>query len=322
MSPITDDEQVDELKQRRTARGSRSARKPPAPRVSSADPARDLLDGLITNGAPEVEPAVVDSPADAAPAPPARAHQTARKPDPPAGPEVTQADTGGEKIDELIRRVKEGTPAADETATQRRRPKGTADLPPGVVPQRSRRRTRARPSKSHKTRLIGSVATAAVVGISLLVVSLAGTSGRPHTAGSVATSTSKTQSSAAFGSGLTRAIAALGPELGLLARRAATATNAARAHHKAARRRPARSHTKTRRRTRRLPRRSAHTAPASSTQTATTVQSPTYTTTSPTPVTPSPSPVTATHPTTSTSRSSGPTGSNPLGGIGSCVQGC
>jgi hypothetical protein len=32
--------------------------------------------------------------------------------------------------------------------------------------------------------------------------------------------------------------------------------------------------------------------------------------------------VSATHSTTSSNRSSGPTGSNPLGGIGSCVKGC
>jgi hypothetical protein len=38
--------------------------------------------------------------------------------------------------------------------------------------------------------------------------------------------------------------------------------------------------------------------------------------------TPSQSSAPATHSTTSSTHSSGPTGSNPLGGIGSCVTGC
>jgi hypothetical protein len=50
MSPITDDEHVNELKERRRARESRpgSTRAAPA-RIPSAEPARDLLGGLITN---------------------------------------------------------------------------------------------------------------------------------------------------------------------------------------------------------------------------------------------------------------------------------
>jgi hypothetical protein len=329
MPPITHDEQVDELKQRRTARGSRSPRKSEAPpRSSSAEPARDLLGGLITNGAPEVEQPVVDGPPDAAHATPAPARETAPPPDRPTSQEVTETDVGGEKIDELIRRVKEGTPAdADETMPQRRRPKGTADLSPSAMPRRSQRRTRhtvrsrRRPSSSRRALLIGCVATMAAVGISFLVVSLSGNSGRPRPVGSVVRSTPTTESSAAFGSDLTRSIAALGPELGRIARRAATATHTTRTRHKVARRHPSRRRPKTARHIRRSAQQPIVTASASP-QTVTTVQSQTYTSASPPVVAPSQTAVSATHSTTSSTRSSGPTGSSPLGGIGSCVKGC
>ncbi len=142
MSPITDDEQVDELKERRRARESRprSNRDAP-PRVPSAEPARDLLGGLITNGSPvgdEDRPPGAQDGADGVPAP---AREATSAPDSPGGRAEPAAQVGGEKIDELIRRVKEGTPADADAATtiHQRRPKGTADLPPSPASRSAKR---------------------------------------------------------------------------------------------------------------------------------------------------------------------------------------
>jgi len=328
MSPITDDDHVDELKERRRARESRPGLKRAAPaRIPSAEPARDLLGGLITS-APEGDEdhsAGAQSAKDVAPGPAREATSV------DSGDDRAEATdrVGGEKIDELIRRVKEGTPAdADAAATiQRRRPKGTADLSPAAAPRRGRRRNRpttplrSRAPRTRRTRFLGIAATIVVVGSAALLITLSGGSDRLSPARSDTSSPSTVGFFGAFGA-LHSTIAALGPELQPFAQRAVRAARTSRSRHTSARRRRTGSHVKAARHTRRASRQPTRAAPVSSPSTATTVQTQTYAPASPPAGTTSQTPVSATHSTTSSTRSSGPTGSNPLGGIGACVKGC
>jgi hypothetical protein len=330
MSPITDDDHVDELKERRRARQSRPTLERPAPaRIPSAEPARDLLGGLITSASPdgdEDRSAGAQDATDVAPGPAREAISV------DSGDDRAEATdrVGGEKIDELIRRVKEGTPADSDAATtiQQRRPKGTADLSPAAAPRRRHGRTRTttparpRPPRTQRTRFFGIAATIVIVGSAGLLITLSGGSDRLSPARSDTSSTLTAGSPfGAFGA-LNGAIAALGPELQPFAQRAVRAARTSRLRRTSAHRRRTRSHVKAARHTRRASRRPTRPAPASSPSTATTVQTQTYAPASPPAPTTSQTPASATHSTTSSTRSSGPSGSNPLGGIGACVKGC
>lgn len=329
MSPITDDDHVDELKERRKARQSRPGLKRPAPaRIPSAEPARDLLGGLITSASPngdEDRSAGAQDATDVAPGPTREATSVN------SGEDRAEATdrVGGEKIDELIRRVKEGTPADSDAATtiQQRRPKGTADLSPEAAPRRGHGRTRtttaARPRapRTRRTRFLGIAATIVIVGSAGLLITLSGGSDRLSPARSDTSSTSTAGSIGAFGA-LNGAIAAIGPELQPFAQRAVRAARTSRLRRTSAHRRRTRSRVKAARHTRRASRRPTRPATASSPSTATTVQTQTYAPASPPAPTTSQTPVSATHSTTSSTRPSGPSGSNPLGGIGACVKGC
>jgi hypothetical protein len=331
MSPITDDEHVDELKERRKARESRpGSRRAAPPRIPSAEPARDLLGGLITSGSPERDDNRSAGAQDAADGarPPTR--DATSEPDARGERAESTAPVGGEKIDELIRRVKEGTPADADAATtiEQRRPKGTADLSPAAAPRHRRRPTRqTTPSRGQaprrrRTRLLGIAATLVVAGIAVLVVTLSSGPSRLNPGRSDSPPTSTTGFLTAFGGELNTTIAALGPELQPFTRQAVSATRAARRRHVAARRRPSHPHVKVAHHIRRGPRQQTRAVAASSPSTATTVQTQTYAP-PPSPVsTTSQTPVSATHSTTTSTRPSGPSGSNPLGGIGSCVKGC
>jgi len=330
MSPITDDEQVDELKERRRARDSRPGLKRAPVRIPSAEPARDLLGGLITSGSPagdESHPADVPDAEDGAPAP---ARAATRESDARGERAEATNPVGGEKIDELIRRVKEGTPSDADGATtiERRRPKGTADLSPAAAPRRRRRPARqTTPShgptpKRRRTRLLGIAATVVVAGTAVLLVSLSSRPSRLNPAPSHTSPTSTTGFLTAFGRELNSTIAALGPELQPFARQAVSAARAARRRHVAARRRPSRPHVEVAHHIRRAPRQQTRAVPVSAPSTATTVQTQTYAPPSSPVSTTSQTPVSATHQTTSSTQPSGPSGSNPLGGIGSCVKGC
>jgi hypothetical protein len=331
MSPITDDEQVDELKERRKARESRPGLKRPAPvRIPSAEPARDLLGGLITSGSSEGDDNRSAGDQDAADVAPPPTRAATSEPDAREERAGSTAPVGGEKIDELIRRVKEGTPADADVATtiQRRRPKGTADLSPAAAPRRRRRPARqTTPSRGQaprrrRARLLGIVATLVVAGTAVLVVTLSSGPGRLNPARSDSSPTSTTGFLTAFGGELNSTIAALGPELQPFARQAVSAARAARRRHVAAHRRPSHPHVKVPHRIRRAPRKQTRAVPASSPSTATTVQTQTYAPPPSPASTTSQTPVSATHSTTSNTHPSGPSGSNPLGGIGSCVKGC
>jgi hypothetical protein len=331
MSPITDDEQVDELKERRRARESRPGVKRAAPvSIPFAEPARDLLGGLITSGSPqgdESHPAGAPEAADGAPADTREA-----TPESDCLEERAESTTPvrGEKIDELIRRVKEGTPADTEGATtiERRRPKGTADLSPASAPRRRRRPTRQTvPSRGQaprrrRTRLLGIAVTLIVAGTAALVVTLSSGTDRLTPARSNSSPASTTGLFMAFSGTLNSTIAALGPELQPFARQAVSAARASRRRHIAARRRPSRPRVKVTHRVRRAPRKQSRAVSVSAPSTATTAQTQTYVPPSSPVSTTSQTPVSASHSTTSSTHPSGPSGSNPLGGIGSCVKGC
>jgi hypothetical protein len=331
MSPITDDEHVDELKERRRARETRpGSRRATPPRIPSAEPARDLLGGLITNGSPVGDEDRLAGAQDATHGSPSSAREPTLESDSSGERAVSTAPLGGEKIDELIRRVKEGAPADADGATtiERRRPKGTADLSPAAAPRRRRRPARQTTSSRgqaawrRRTRLLGIAATLVVAGTAVLVVTLSSGSGRLRPARTDSSPTSTTGFFTAFDRELNSTIAALGPELQPFARQAVSAGRATRRLHVAARRRPSQRHVKVTRHIRRAPRQQTRAVAASSPSTATTVQTQTYAP-PPSPVsTTSQTPVSATHSTTSSTRPSGPSGSNPLGGIGSCVKGC
>jgi hypothetical protein len=255
MPPITD-EQTDELKARRLRR--EAGRAPAAANGSTsaggqpADAARDLLRGLITDGTRPDDEASATMQAgggDEAAVPASRDGN-----DRLASDGAPKAHGEGEKIDELIRRVKENTAGAglDASGTlQQRRPKGTADLSRDATMSRAAARRRASAAKLRGTDLAPTTtkhrrvlaATVLLVGIAILVATLAGTGGTSVPRG-VDSSMRHSQGAAArpgvFGGALDATIAAVGAELRAAARHAATSARAASNRHEA-KRRPIRS---------------------------------------------------------------------------------
>jgi len=338
MSSLTD-EHIDELKARRQRRQGRQA-PPPANGATpsgaqSAEAARDLLRGLITNDGQHSEEAPAATHAGIADEPHPRAHERDGDSDSRIAGVEAQARNDGEKIDELIRRVKEGTPAtgADASSTiQQRRPKGTADLSPDAAPRRRAARPRVlgtdRPPHSdagskRNTRPWRVAATVLVAGTAVLLIMLGSVGGHD---GPVSSSTSSSRLAVARpGSfaGLRATIAAVAPQLQAVARRAAAAAQAERAR-RAAKRRLARSHASVKRSTHQTPPEQSRPVVESSPPVTTAPQTQTY---APAPApaparSPSQPSATPQTPATNRSRPAGATGSDPLGGIGSCVKGC
>ena len=339
MSSITD-EHTDELKARRQRRQAGQA--PPATNgetassAQSADAARDLLRGLITDGAQHNEEAPAARDTDRGDEPRTSAREQNSYCDPRGAAGGAKARREGEEIDELIRRVKESMlgAAADASSTiQQRRPKGTADLSPdAAAPRRrgARRRVlatnkppRSEAASKRTTRRWGATAAVLVAGIAGLLITLS--AGGHAAPGAVDTSASSARLPAArpeaFGGALHAAIAAIAPGLQAIARRAAEAANAARARQRA--RRPhSRLHTSATRPRNQTPPVQSRTVAESSPPPTTAPQTQTST--------PAPTPARSTYETpatpqtsaTSSSQPAGPAGSDPLGGIGACVKGC
>jgi hypothetical protein len=336
MPPITD-EQTDELKARRQRR--RGRQEPPAVNggtpagAQSAGAARDLLRGLITDGAPGSEEgsAASDPGNESKPA----VSVSTEGEDRTASESAPTTSRGGEAIDELIRRVKDNAAGATvETSSTlaQRRPKGTADLARDAATSRAAARRRAPKTELRSTDVAPTprkhrraVASMVLVGgVAVLLVTLAGTGGTgvPRRLDS---STARSRLAAArsdyFGGALQATIAAIAPELGAVARRAASSARATATPHVAKHRqnRSRGTHARSKHRAavvRRAP--VTNSPPASTTgsqtQTSTATQAP-ASTASQTSATSQPS-------ATSSSRPAGPIGAGPLGGIGSCVKGC
>jgi hypothetical protein len=335
MPPIIN-EQTDELKARRQRRKGRQ--EPPAVNGGtpaggqSAGAARDLLRGLITDGAPRNEEGSAASGPGSESKPAVSA--SGEPEDRTASESAPTTSRGGEAIDELIRRVKDNAAGAAVEASstlQQRRPKGTADLARDAVTSRAARRrpsetelrsTDVAPTPKKRRRVVGAIVL--LGGIAVLLVTLAGTGGTSvprRLDSSTASSRLAAARSGDLGGALQATIAAIAPELRAVARRAASSARAA-ASRRGAKRRQIRSRAGRARSKHRVAvvRRApvTNSPPPSTTgtqtQTSTAAQAP-ASTASQTSATSQPS-------AKSSSRPAGPTGSDPLGGIGSCVKGC
>jgi hypothetical protein len=331
MSSTTGDH-INEFEARRLKREARRAasngdEKPPR-RPVSAEQARNLFGGLITNGS---EPdANSTAPADNANG--AATQTNGKRPDGVAsgahGGSPTVASWSGEGVDDLVRRVKAGaqTAAADAaTVTRQRRPTGTADLAPDAAtrkraPELARRRAGEAAARSDalKRRVTRALAAAVVlIAVVVLAPSFGSAGGRraatTHGA-SLSSAALARPSVAGFGDALRTTAAAVDRELQATARRATARVKHARPatkHHRVRPRRPA-AHT-------RQATSSGATPPA-------TVQSSSTTSSQTQNYAPPPSAGSGQGSTAGASSSSsqpaGPTNAGPLGGIGSCVKGC
>jgi hypothetical protein len=334
MPPIIN-EQTDELKARRQRRKAGQA--PPAvngstPAGQSAGAARDLLRGLITDGArrdeersPASDPGSESKPAAAA---------NPEREDRIASESAPRTPREGEAIDDLIRRVKDSAAGAAVEASstlQQRRPKGTADLARDAATSSAPARRRAAKTELRSkgvapTRKKHRRAVAAMVllaGIAILMVTLADTGGTNvprRLDSSIANARLAAARSGDFGA-LQATIAAIAPELRAVARRAASSARAA-ATRQGAKRRQIRSratHARSKHRAKAFQRAPVtNSAPPSTTGTQTQAS-----TAAPAPAsTASQTSATSQPSATSSSRQAGPIGAGPLGGIGSCVKGC
>jgi hypothetical protein len=335
MPPIID-EQTDELKARRQRRKAGQA--PPAvngstPLGQSAGAARDLLRGLITDGArrDEQRPAATDAGSvskAAGPANPERVDRIASE-SPPSTPRE------GEAIDELIRRVKDSAAGAAIEASstlERRRPKGTADLTRDTATTRAAARRRAPETElrsasvapTHRKHRRIAATMVLLTGIAVLLVTLAGTGGTSvprRLDPSIASSQLAAARSGDFGGALEATIAAIAPELRAVARRAASSVRAAANRHgaKSSQMRSGARHARSKHQAAVVERSRATNLPSLSTagtqtQSSTAAQA-SASTAGQTSATSQPS-------DTSSSRPAGPIAAGPLGGIGSCVKGC
>ena len=330
MPPITD-EQTDELKARRQRRKGRQ--EPPAvngstPPSQSAGAARDLLRGLITDGARRDEEGsgAADPGGECKPAP-----ATVECEDRRASESAPKTSHRGEAIDELIRRVKDNAAGAavDASSTlEQRRPKGTADLARDAAtsraparrrgPETETRGTAAAPARKKRRRAVAGIVL--LSGMTIILVTLTGaggTSGRRGVASSVHSSRLAAARSGDFGRALEATIAAIAPELRAVARRAASSARASAARAKRRQIRSRTRHARSKHRAAVVQRAPVTNSPPPSTagtqtQSSTAAQAP-ASQTSATPQTSA---------TSSSSRPAGPIGAGPLGGIGSCVKGC
>ena len=335
MPPITD-EQTDELKARRLKAGRAPSvacgRREHAARAQSAGAARDLLRGLITDGARRDEQgsAATDPGRESEPAAPAKPEREDRigSESPPTTPRE------GEAIDELIRRVKDSAAGAAVEASstlQQRRPKGTADLARDAATSHAARRRRAPETELRNTdvaptpkkyRVVAAMVLLAGIAVLLVMLSSTGGTGVPRRLNSsIASSRFAAARSGDFGGALQATIAAIAPELRAVARRAASSARAAATRHGAKRRqiRSRARHARSKHRAAVVQRPPVTNSPPPSTtgtqnQTSTTAQAPASTAIQ-TSATSQPS-------DTSSSRPAGPIGAGALGGIGSCVKGC
>jgi len=146
MSSFTDEHELKARRQRRQGRQAPLPANGATPSgAQSAEAARDLLRGLITNDGQHSEETPAATHAGVGDEPHPHAPEQSADSDSRIPGVEAQARNDGEKIDELIRRVKEGTPDTDADAAstiQQRRPKGTADLSPGAAPRRRAARPR------------------------------------------------------------------------------------------------------------------------------------------------------------------------------------
>jgi hypothetical protein len=331
---------VDQLQERRKQRGERdrAARADDAAgRVHTAEAARDLFTGLIAgeeHQAQEPYERLADPVDQRAPTGvPAREHD---------------AEGGhGESVQDLVRRVREHTATAMQEASSiaPRRAPSTVDLPIDAAGAKRRQRPLrttidsrwARAVEGPKPRIPRWAVTppVAAAGLALLLVlsinALGGgrVGGPAHASSSIASLTPQEKNP--LGDAFNLTLATVAPDLDAIARSVAPGR---RAGHQ--RRQPARHQVNRSRQSsiQKHPMAVSHPSPASQSASAGAGGSGTGTGGSPASethsYTPSSSPASSTRhtsagsqtPATSSRQPAGPTGSDPLGGIGSCVSGC
>jgi hypothetical protein len=250
----------------------------------------------------------------------------------------------GERVDELVRRVKEGTSAASAEAVAsgaQRRPKGTADLAADAAAKERDRQlamsgsSRPAGAKRARIRSWGAVAFALVIGVAIITLTVDGSgSGLPGRSADLAPARRAEAGTEVFGGAVRTTIVQIGHVINA---QAVLAGAQARPPHRqqTGNRQRARSQNRSgathKHRSTAGPGRS--TSPASHAIAATSdthssaprlaTTSEAHSNTPPTTgVSTSESATSHKSSTTATSHPAGPTGSNPLGGIGSCVKGC
>ena len=336
MSSLTNDQHKDDLALRRRRKRAQSAARDdgPAPAAHSSQAARGLIGGLIT-GAPDSDKHAADPPAPPSSENPPVTLPGQVAPQRPTNSASTPA-ADQENIDQLIRRVREGIVTDGEAATDvsERRPQGTADLTadPAPVPRRrvwpvpkTREVSRPQTELKHVARYLAAAAAVVMATIALLAITL--TSDPRHAAPTGGASLSNRP---LFNTGAAQlaekrlpSVAAIRSELHSTTRQRRDTGRVSRLSH--------------RRHSARTDKRHAviSAVPSQPTATSEVAQDtsvsqssmPAQTPTAPAPAenTTQAAESTPTQSTTDNNVSSspaGPTGSNPLGGIGSCVQGC
>jgi hypothetical protein len=323
MAPVKTDSQQDDLASRRRRKEQLEAARAEslAQALQPSQPARDLLGGLIagSNGDDTQANSPSTNPKAAAPRREPEGYE-------PADRSATVAETVGERVDELIERVKADAAAAASEASgsvAQRRPTGTADRAARVALGRTGRprvAAAARPWTSlpeWRSRRSATASLCLLVGIALLAILLS-TGGEPNRPVKLEASRAGVHVARTWTSGLDRPLQSAMSQI--TADLAATVRATEARIHRTRRKRRA-SHP-----AHRSPRASdpeSHStvsgmtsagSPAAGAPAASSYRS----TTSPT----ESQPVYSQSSNTAPTRPAGPSGSNPLGGLGSCVKGC
>lgn len=310
--------------------------------LQSSQAARGLLRDVIT-GLPDQSPAGPGLDEGVAHT---RARETDRPDSPPRVPTSRSVTSEGERVDELVRRVKEGASAASAEAIAsgaHSRPKGTADLAADAAVKGSHRQLpntgspRSLLAKRPRSRWWGAAAVGLAAGLAVIVLAVDSSGSRLEGRTAAFTAARSGQAEAGtkiFGGAVRTTI--VGIDHAIKARAVLANAQARPAHRQQV---GHRQRTQSQRRsgaTRKHPsttgqgRSTSQPSPGIAATSDTHSSAPRLATASEahsntppaTGVSTSESTTSHNSSTTATSHPAGPTGSNPLGGIGSCVKGC
>lgn len=325
MAPLTTDQQRDDLATRRRRKAGRRVRAVDV--VPGAQSARGLLYGLITGNDAVADPAAgpVDAAHNAVSVSLVGSATAAEAPLPVARPREPAPVNESETVDQLVERVRAGTPSAEPALIDHGRAKGTADLARAPAtrkrPSRPTRRLFSQalwPASTTRARGLWVAAASGLVAALALTAVLLNADRRDARAHLSSSTTASSGPSRSIANERARLASRLDPAA---TRRllAASVQRSARARRAHAAKRARSSHS---RRHASRARTHAQTTTASTTIAPQSTSAPVVAQSSPTSGSTS---AATTPPRTGTSTASqhpGPETSNPLGGIGSCVKGC
>ena len=345
MSSLTTEQQRDDLAARRRRKQARETAAPNGDAVAalqSSQAARGLLRDVIT-GIPDQGPAGAGLEEGVSHT---RARETDRPDSPPRVPTSRAATSDGERVDELVRRVKEGASAASAEAIASgaySRPKGTADLAADAAVKGRYRQLpntgspRSSLAKRARIRWWGAAAVALAAGLAVIALAVDSSGSRLEGRTAALTAARSGQAEAGtkiFGGAVRTTIVGIGHAIraqAVLASSQARPAHPQQVGHRqrtqsqirsgVTRRHP--STTGQGRSTSQASRGIAATSDTHSSAPRLATTSEAHSNTPPaTGVSTSESTTSHNSSTTATSHPAGPTGSSPLGGIGSCVKGC